>query len=174
MPKELSDSIGQYQFNFAVDDNSALDHICDDLVMARAYKILEERHLHSQGKFLESPDDVKALFQMRHSGLKYETFDVAFLTNRHSLIAVKSLFRGDIASCSVHPRQVLLECINHNAAAVVLSHGHPANQSCEPSRADLAITRKLKEVLATCEIRTLDHIITIDGNAISLAERGEM
>ena len=104
MPKELSDSIGQYQFNFAVDDNSALDHICDDLVMARAYKILEERHLHSQGKFLESPDDVKALFQMRHSGLKYETFDVAFLTNRHSLIAVKSLFRGCLLYTSPSPR----------------------------------------------------------------------
>ena len=42
----------------------------------------------------------------------------------------------------------------------------------EPSQADLAITRRLRDALGLVDIRLLDHFIVGDGEVVSLAERG--
>jgi DNA repair protein RadC len=42
----------------------------------------------------------------------------------------------------------------------------------EPSQADVALTRRLKDALALVDIRLLDHFIIGDGTPVSLAERG--
>jgi len=42
----------------------------------------------------------------------------------------------------------------------------------EPSRADEAITLRLKEALALIDVRLLDHVVVGDGQTVSLAERG--
>ena len=59
----------------------------------------------------------------------------------------------------------------HNAAAVILAHNHPSGVA-EPSRADEKITRRLKDALALVDVRTLDHLVIGDGEAVSFAERG--
>ncbi|MGK2927370.1 MAG: JAB domain-containing protein, partial [Lysobacterales bacterium] len=59
----------------------------------------------------------------------------------------------------------------HNAAAVIFCHNHPSGVA-EPSRADEAITRRLREALALIDVRVLDHLIVGDGPCVSLAERG--
>jgi len=42
----------------------------------------------------------------------------------------------------------------------------------EPSLADQAITRRLKDALALLEIRLLDHFVIGDGMPASMASRG--
>jgi DNA repair protein RadC len=44
----------------------------------------------------------------------------------------------------------------------------------EPSHADLSLTRHLKHALALVDVRLLDHIIVACGQAVSLAERGQV
>ncbi|HLR13825.1 MAG TPA: JAB domain-containing protein, partial [Burkholderiaceae bacterium] len=44
----------------------------------------------------------------------------------------------------------------------------------EPSDADLALTRHLRNALALVDIRLLDHLIVTGNHALSLAERGDM
>jgi DNA repair protein RadC len=61
--------------------------------------------------------------------------------------------------------------LQHNAAAVILSHNHPSGVA-EPSRADIQLTRRLTEALALIDVRVLDHIVVGDGNGVSFAERG--
>lgn len=53
----------------------------------------------------------------------------------------------------------------HNA------HNHPSGVA-EPSAADEAITRRLRDALNLLEIRVLDHIIVAGGATIGFAERG--
>jgi DNA repair protein RadC len=54
---------------------------------------------------------------------------------------------------------------------VIVAHNHPSGVN-EPSLADQAITRRLKEALALLDIRLLDHFVVGDGTPVSLASRG--
>lgn len=107
--------------------------------------------------------------RLRH--LRYEVFACLFLDSQHRPIAFAELFRGTIDGASVYPREVLAECLRHNAAAVILAHNHPSGVA-EPSLADRQITRRLVDSLALVDIRVLDHIVVGDGEAVSFAERG--
>jgi DNA repair protein RadC len=80
------------------------------------------------------------------------------------------MFRGTIDGASVHAREVVKAALGHNAAACILAHNHPSGVS-EPSRADQAITARLRDALALIDVRVLDHII-VGETCTSLAERG--
>ncbi|WP_273649453.1 JAB domain-containing protein, partial [Pseudomonas aeruginosa] len=87
------------------------------------------------------------------------------------LIEYTEMFRGTIDSASVYPREVVKEALRLNAAAGIFSHNHPSGNP-EPSRADEAITSRLKEALALVDVRALDHVIVAGSDTVSFAERG--
>lgn len=135
---------------------------------------LSRRHLLStlqRGDALTSPAETRSYLsaQLRHR--KREVFACLYLDNRHRVLGYEELFFGTIDGASVHPREVVRQCIAHNAAAVILAHNHPSGVA-EPSRSDEDITQRLKEALALVDIRLLDHMVVGDGAIISLAERG--
>jgi DNA repair protein RadC len=101
----------------------------------------------------------------------HEVFCCLFLDNRHRLIGFEELFKGTIDGASVHPREVVKRALAQRAAAVILAHNHPSGVA-EPSRADEAITARLRDALALVDIRVVDHVIVGDGVCVSLAERG--
>jgi DNA repair protein RadC len=69
---------------------------------------------------------------------------------------------------------VVKAALSANTAAVVFFHNHPSGVS-EPSQADVALTKRLKEALSLVDIRTLDHMVVSGAeDTISLAERGLM
>lgn len=107
----------------------------------------------------------------RLRGYPYEVFAAVFLDNRHRVIEFEELFRGTINGASVHPREVVRRCIEHNAAAVLFAHNHPSGVA-EPSAADRRLTQQLRDALAHIDVRVLDHFVIGDGEAVSLAERG--
>ncbi|MBN0329030.1 Mov34/MPN/PAD-1 family protein, partial [Pseudomonas aeruginosa] len=72
---------------------------------------------------------------------------------------------------TVHPREVVKEALQHNAAAVIFAHNHPSGNP-EPSAADRALTQRLKEALTLVEVRTLDHVIVACDQTTAFAERG--
>ena len=80
------------------------------------------------------------------------------------------MFNGTIYGCSVYPREVVIKALEVNTSAVVFCHNHPCG-NCEPSKADIYITVKLKAALDLLDIRTLDHIIVAGRTCVSLAER---
>jgi len=69
----ITDINGQYSLPIEKASNDLLKQFTDDEIIAKAYEILEQRALNEKGEFLESPDAVKRLFQLRHSGLTHET-----------------------------------------------------------------------------------------------------
>ena len=100
-----------------------------------------------------------------------KSFCVIFLDNRHRVIEFVELFRGTIDGASVHPREVVKEALQRNAAAVIFAHPHPSGVA-EPSHADELITAGLAKPLQLVDIRVLDHIIVAGGETISFAEKG--
>jgi DNA repair protein RadC len=144
----------------------------EQATIRRAVRILE-RQAGYDSLALTSPDASAQLAFTRLAGRPAETFAVAFLDNRHRLIAFEELFHGTIDGASAHPRVVVQRALTLNAAAVVLAHNHPSGTSA-PSQADIAITRRLRDALALVDVRVLDHLVVGDtlGGVTSFAAKG--
>ena len=71
----------------------------------------------------------------------------------------------------MHPRDVVKQALNYNAAAIIFAHNHPSGVA-EPSAADQYITQQLKQALHIIDVRVLDHFIIGDGQITSFMERG--
>ena len=123
------------------------------------------------GPALAAPEATRAFLLAQLRDRPYEVFCCLYLDNRHRLIAFEELFRGTIDRAGVHPREVLRQTLEHNAAAVMFAHNHPSGV-LEPSQADELITRRLKEALALVDVRVLDHFIVGDGQCFSFCEHG--
>jgi DNA repair protein RadC len=120
---------------------------------------------------LSNPDATRQYLKSQLRDRNNEVFAGIFLDNHHHVIHYEELFQGTIDSASVYPRVVVTQALKHNAAAMIVAHNHPSGIA-EPSQADEAITRTLKQALSLVDIRLLDHIIVGDGAIVSLAERG--
>ena len=121
----------------------------------------------SLGNPRDSGDYLRA--RLRH--LPYEVFGCLYLDNRHRVLSFEELFRGTVDGSSVHPREVVRACLQHNACAVIFAHNHPSGVA-EPSQADRAITRELREALQLVGVRVLDHLVIGSGEPVSMAARG--
>ena len=124
-----------------------------------------------RGPPLSSPKEVEKFLRLKLIDIKNETFCCLFLDTRHRVIAFEEMFHGTIDGATVYPRVIAQRCLELNAAAVILAHNHPSGMA-EPSLADQAITRRVKEALALLDIRVLDHFVIGDDKPTSMAERG--
>ena len=120
---------------------------------------------------ISGPDGAKDFLVAQFKSLRREVFACLFLDTRHQLITFEVLFFGTLDATTVHPREVVKRVLELNAAAVILAHNHPSGVA-EPSAADQALTRRLREALALVDVRGLDHIVAADGCAVSFADRG--
>lgn len=90
---------------------------------------------------------------------------------QNRLLGYERLLRGTLTQTAVYPQEVVKRSLEERATAVVLHHNHPSGR-CEPSRADEVLTQTLKAALALVDVRVLDHVITSDEGALSMAEAG--
>ena len=134
-----------------------------------AMKVLAIKH--RAGRALSKPEETRNYLRLRLADYRNEVFGCLFLDNRHRIIAVRELFQGTIDGASVHPRVVVQQAMEVNAAAMVFFHNHPSGVA-EPSRADEMLTRRLSDALALVDVRVLDHFVVSAGESVSFAERG--
>lgn len=139
-------------------------------VIASAMAILEERARYNVVS-LSDPRLVTDYLRLRVAGLDHEVFGVLWLDANNCLISAEEMFRGTLTQTSVYPREVVKGALAVNAAAVILYHNHPSGNP-EPSRADEALTRVLKNALSLIDVRVFDHIVVTTGKTTSFAERG--
>ncbi len=143
---------------------------------AQLQAVLEmgKRHLHAtlvRNEVLTDPAATQRYLSARLRDHAFEVFACLFLDNRHRVIHFKELFRGTINGASVHPREVVRQILEHNAAAVIFAHNHPSGVA-EPSEADRQLTRRLQAALELIDVRVLDHIVIGDGECVAFSERG--
>jgi DNA repair protein RadC len=99
-----------------------------------------------------------------------EHFVVFDLNVRHGLIARRLVHVGTLTGVEVHPREIFKGAIINSAAAVIVAHNHPSGDP-SPSRADIDMTGRLRQVGDICGIPLLDHLVVALEGYISLAER---
>ncbi|WP_419709595.1 JAB domain-containing protein [Pseudomonas sp. NFX224] len=142
----------------------------EDALINKALQLLDQRYF-QRGELLVTPYDAAAYLKLRLAPYRHEVFALLCLDSQHRVLSFEVLFFGSIDGASVYPREVVIKALEHNAAAVIISHNHPSGCS-EPSAADRVLTARLSNALAMVEVRVLDHIIIGEGQPLSLAENG--
>ncbi len=135
---------------------------------------LARRHLAEElqrGAALTDPLAAGRFLQARLRDLDREVFAALFLDAQHRVLAFEVLATGTLDGAAVYPREVVKAALRHHAAALIFAHNHPSG-AVEPSAADRALTERLRQALATVDVRVLDHLVIGEGNPASFASRG--
>ena len=138
-------------------------------LITRALDVLAD--MHRPGEALTSPEATQAYLRLQLGDRKAEVFGGLFLDNKHRVITMTEMFQGTIDGATVHPRVVVQQALEVNAAAIIFYHNHPSGVA-EPSRADQAITTRLRDAMALVDVRVLDHFVVSSESSVSMAERG--
>ena len=123
-----------------------------------------------RGQRLAGAVEVFTHMRARLSGLPTEEFWAIALDVRHRVVFDAMLARGSLTGVEVHPRDVFRPLIKAGASAVLFCHNHPSGDPA-PSRADIELTARLREVGDLCGIPVLDHVVVGADGYVSLAER---
>ncbi len=145
-------------------DNISLEKLKDieGVGLAKACQImaaieLSKRFLIKEGIKIKNVDDVLRLTE-ELKDKKQEYFLSLALDGASNLIQKRTVFIGTLNHSIVHPREVFADAISDRAAGIVFVHNHPSGNA-EPSKEDIAITKRLVEVGKIIGIEVIDHII---------------
>ena len=120
---------------------------------------------------LGSYDKVIAYCRTLAGHREVEEFRILYLNRKNLLIADECLQKGSVCHTPVYPREVCIRCLELQASAIIAVHPHPSGDP-QPSRADIDMTRRMKDALKTIEVTLLDHLIVTPTGAFSFQTRG--
>lgn len=118
---------------------------------------------------ITSSDEVLDYLKHNLRDKKQEIFSVIYLNGRNEIIGMEELFHGSLTISAVYPREVVKKVLKQNAAAIILVHNHPSG-NLNPSEEDIKITKKLKDAVATIDVKVHDHLIIAGNNYYSFAD----
>lgn len=103
--------------------------------------------------------------------LTYERVRVLYLNTRNRLLHDHLAHEGTVDEAAIHPREVIRKAMDLGASALILVHNHPSGNP-EPSRADIAITRRIADAGQHLGITVHDHVIVAGDAHVSLRAKG--
>lgn len=124
-----------------------------------------------RGQPLGQASDVWTHLRARLAHNPVEEFWALGLDVRNRIQTELCLARGSLTGVEVHPRDVFRPLIRAAAAAAIFCHNHPSGDP-SPSRQDVELTERLRQVGDLCGITVLDHVVVGAEGFVSLAERG--
>jgi DNA repair protein RadC len=104
-------------------------------------------------------------------GKNYEVFYLICMDSQNRVNRAVPVCNGTINEALVYPRLIVENALRHNANSVILSHNHPGGGT-SASKADIEITKRLKQSLEAISVKVMDHIIVAGDQYISFAEKG--
>ena len=119
-------------------------------------------------KKINGPENVFSLVSDVTTKMQ-EHFIVITLDGANQVIKKHVVFIGTLNASMVHPREVFLAAIEDRSASIILVHNHPSG-NLEPSREDIALTKRLKDGGDILGIDVLDHVIVSKNGFCSLKE----
>lgn len=120
-----------------------------------------------RGERLDRPTGAAAYLACRLKSERREVFGMLCLDARHRLLGSHSLTVGTRTQAPVETAEVFRRALLDDAAGVVLFHNHPSGD-LDPSRDDIALTRRLVRAGDTMGVSVLDHLIVAGARWLSL------
>lgn len=121
---------------------------------------------------IKSPEDVAILGRdyMRIHEETEEHLHMVCMNTKNRVLGVFEISHGTVNSSIVGVREIFQKALLANSVSIILMHNHPSG-SADPSREDIAVTKKVAEAGVILGVELLDHIIIGDKYA-SLKEKG--
>lgn len=119
-------------------------------------------------------NSVSTLYAYLRTELAYlqsEEMRVLYLTGRNHLIRDEVSAFGTLDECKGYPREVVRRALELGAANLILVHNHPSGDR-EPSRSDVAFTKRLQAIASGLDICVLDHIVVAAEGCTSMRKAG--
>lgn len=98
--------------------------------------------------------------------LPIEQFRLLFLDRKNLLITDELQQEGTVDHTPLYPREVVKRALELNASAVIMVHNHPSGDPT-PSRADIEMTRTVRDALKGVGILLHDHLVIGRGKHVS-------
>ena len=98
-----------------------------------------------------------------------EQFRLLFLDKKNKLIADEAQQTGTVDHTPVYPREVVKRALALNATAIIMVHNHPSGDPA-PSRADIDMTKQVKEALEAVGLVLHDHVVIGRGRHVSFRQ----
>ncbi len=135
--------------------------------------VRESRSLYGMAR-LSGPKEAAEIVAPLLKRADREIMAVLSLDGRLEPVALEIAAVGGLNCCRVEVANLFKHAILNNSASIICFHNHPSGD-CEPSREDMAMTRRLEECGKLLGIPLVDHIIIgQEGAYLSFAEQGWM
>jgi DNA repair protein RadC len=100
-----------------------------------------------------------------------EEFHLLFLDAKNALIADEQQQHGTVNHTPVYPREVVKRALELSASAVIMVHNHPSGD-VTPSKADIEMTRAVRDAAKAVGIALHDHLVIGRGRHSSFKTLG--
>lgn len=135
--------------------------------------VRESRSLYGMAR-LSSPKEAAEFAAPMFERTDREMIVVLSMDSQMEPVALELAAVGGLKHCGVDMANLFKHAILSNSAGIICFHNHPSGD-CEPSREDMAMTRRLEECGKLLGIPLVDHIIIgQEGTYLSFAEQGWM
>lgn len=124
-----------------------------------------------EADIISSWNDLLDYCKLRMAAEPNEQFRLIYLDRKNKVVADEAQQRGTVDHTPVYPREVVKRALDLNASALIMVHNHPSGDPT-PSRADIEMTRKVKEATAAVSITLHDHVIIGRGGHYSFRSQG--
>lgn len=122
---------------------------------------------------IRSAQDVVDLLMPRFKHCEVEEFKSVLLNTKHEVLKVVDVSKGGLDGTAAMPGDVFRQAVRDAASSVIVCHNHPSGDP-EPSRDDIALTKRLRDAAQLMGVSLLDHVVFGDERHVSLKERNLM
>ena len=119
------------------------------------------------GRLIRTTEDAVAYLTPYFFGARNEMSYILCLDSKRKALGVRKVAEGSIHAADISIRRVVEEAMGLRASGLYLAHNHISNLAF-PSAEDWNTTDTLRAVLSSVSLELIDHIIFVDGDAVSL------
>jgi len=122
---------------------------------------------------LNTPEKVYEFSKLKIGSNRNESLLAIFLDTKNKVLSYEIVSEGSIDSVTVYPRKIIELALKNNASGLIIVHNHPSSDP-SPSTSDEELTKELKNISESMDIRLLDHIIVSKKSYYSFSKEGKL
>ena len=100
-----------------------------------------------------------------------EQVKVLLLSQANKVLGISQVSSGGMTGTVADPKIIFSTALKAAACNIILAHNHPSG-NLKPSRADIEVTRKIKDAGTLLDIDVTDHLIISNEGFYSFADEG--
>jgi DNA repair protein RadC len=143
------------------------------ITIAASLELGRRRHATSalEKTVIKTSKDIAQYLRAIIKDFGYEVFAVLYLNKANKVNHFEIISRGGLTGTVADPRVILKIALEQEATSIILCHNHPSG-NLRPSKADEALTQKIKTAAAYLDIVIMDHLIVSEEGYYSFSDDG--